>query len=241
MSKKDTININVNELIHTIKILIIGVTDVHDRKTFTTSLADAIVSKDFQKIRNIFSTVSKYTSEDAPKKRKTYDEPPTFLQAGFDFVHDLCNDLLNMPNLSEYYSAVERDVFPDTSNWNNERKNKSTSTRVPRNIDTFVKKDMIIVKGDTQSGKEKFTVASSIKTLLQGRNPVIVTRRITCDADKLERGINNYSNMFNQYINEHQVSKQEFKISCLRVNDKIKNYVNLLDVVKQIMKNLEIH
>ena len=224
MDNQETINISVNELINSIRILIIGITDVHDRKTFTTSLTDAIVAKDSVKIRNIFSVISKY-GESAPKKRKSYDEPPTFLQAGLDFVHDLCNDLLNVPKLSEYYSAVEREAFPDTTDWN---KKKSTSTRAPRTVDTFVKKDMILVKGDTQSGKEKFTVASSIKTLLEGRNPIIVTRRITCDADKLERGVANYSDMFNKYMDEHQVAKQEFKISCLRSNNylaEIKNFV----------------
>ena len=230
MDNKKTMNISVNELIRSIRLMIIGITDVHDRKTFTTSLADAIEAKDYKKIGSIFSVVSKYIheSDKVPKKRDVYDEPPTFLQAGMDFVHDLCNDLLNIPKLSEYYSGVERDAFPDTTNWNNGRIGKKSKTkRVPRTVDTFVKKDMILVKGDTQSGKEKFTVASSIKSLLEGRTPIIVTRRITCDADKVERGILNYSNMFNQYMDEHQV-KQEFKISCIRANDHladIKNFV----------------
>jgi len=228
MNSQDTIDISINELITSIRILITGITDVHDRKTFMTSFTEAIVAKDYMKIKNIFSVVSKYTHGDSsPKKIKIYDEPPTFLQAGLDFVHSLCNDLLNMPKLSEYYSAVERDAFPDTTDWNNERSTKK-KTRVPRSVDTFVKKDMILVKGDTQSGKEKFTVASAIKTLLQGRNPVIVTRRITCDADKLERGITNYSKMFSDYMNKHQVVKQEFSISCIRSSDQlegIKNFV----------------
>ena len=145
---EETVSVSVNELICSARILIIGIADVHDRKTFNKSLIEAITANDFKKIRSIFSVVSKYVEDQdktcSRRKGRVYDTAPTFLQAGLDFVHDLCNDLLNIPNLSEYYSAVEREAFPDTSDWNTERSKKST-TRVPRSIDIFVKKDMILV------------------------------------------------------------------------------------------------
>ena len=79
------------------------------------------------------------------------------------------------------------------------------------------KSDMIVVKGDTQSGKEKFTISSAFKSLFENRIPVIITRRITDDADKLERSIINYSSIFDIYIKENNI-KQDFNISCIRVS-----------------------
>jgi hypothetical protein len=221
------VNISINELVSISKILLTSIKDRSSKETFTKNLIDAVSTNNAEKVRKIFITIGSYIENQeavsCPKKGKIYKTPPTFLQAGLDFVYELCNDLLNMPNLLEYYSAVEKEAFPDTSDWSKEKKKSLKHKRESKTVDTYVKKDMILVKGDTQSGKEKFTVASSIKSLLESRNPIIITRRITCDADKFERGVNNYSQMFNDYMKKHKVSEQEFQISCIRANDNLKN------------------
>ena len=85
------------------------------------------------------------------------------------------------------------------------------------------KSDMIVVKGDTQSGKEKFTISSAFKSLFENRIPVIITRRITDDADKLERSIINYSSIFDIYIKENIRFKEMPSIDYLNGIKKMLN------------------
>lgn len=171
-------------------------------------------------------------------EKGVYKTVPTWQQAAHDFSHILCEDLLNL-NDSENEEVVMIDENFDTTiveeNHNEEpahkkHKGKSEAGNVKTSnnqcnvkpngepkVDIFDKAGMKIVKGHCQSGKEKFTISAAIKTISRGRVPIIITRRLDGDADKFQRGIEHYTNIFNQFIVKHKVICG-FNISSTRVS-----------------------
>lgn len=176
--------------------------------------------------------------EDREDNENHEEKTLNFDYACLEFFRNTCKDVLNLPNISEYYSSLEKKSFAGISEkFEKENKifNKDGGVRggdkeytftndvvdkeEKKQITTVMKKDGLCIKGDTQSGKEKFTVCCGIKTMTEGRTPIFITRNITEDANKLERGINNYSKDFDNFMNANNIKDQKFKIKCLRVND----------------------
>jgi hypothetical protein len=178
-------------------------------------------------------------NEDENEAENTDLKPLNFDYACLEFFRNTCNDVLNLPNISDYYSLLEkRSISGFSDKFEKESKiyikgggikgeyNNYTFTNniIDKDgekikITTVVKKDSIFIKGETQSGKEKFTICCGIKTMSEGRTPIFITRNITEDANKLERGINNYSKEFDDFMKNKNIKDQKFQISCLRVND----------------------
>ena len=88
---------------------------------------------------------------------------------------------------------------------------------------------MLTIKGDTQVGKEKFTVMTAILHIFKGIIPVIITRNITGDADKLERGVKNYFTLLENHMKENNKTLP-FNLSCIKSN-KLKKELKTIPLV----------
>jgi hypothetical protein len=164
-----------------------------------------------------------------------------FYDNSWKFIYNLCPDIKNIPNLVRVdNNKIDKivDYFDnedDTPVYIKSRLKKN-SKKSAKDIQTFFKKDMILVKGDTQSGKEKFTVSAAIRTMLEGRTPLIITRNITDDINKLERGISNYSQMFRKCMKQNNVDKPLFQISSLRI-DNLDNLESEKRLIQSLNRN----
>ena len=189
--------------------------DLNDRLTFQKSLNEAILLNNDEKIKNIFCVISKYFNEKEERYTSEiyYDEPPSFYTAGLDFLHLISPDLINLPNLPEYFASVEMDAFPESTNW--KKSNLKNQNKNKQKINTMVKKDMCLCSADTQSGKTIFSICLAVKCMLEGRTPVFTTRNITGDLNKLKNDIDNFSKKFDDFMEKHSVKDIKFKITCV--------------------------
>jgi hypothetical protein len=195
----------LEEAIITAQYLIDVVKSAFHKKSFQNSLEKAQENNSLKKIQNIILTVGKYISNEKNKKR-------TFTEVALDFIHSLSQDIVNIPNVDEYFEKVP---FPDTTDWKDSK--DSPIKRKPRPTPEMYKtKRSLLVYGETQTGKEKFTIGAAIKSLLENRIPIIVTRRLTADANKLERSIKYQSIAFNKFMKDNGIDNQPFEISCIR-------------------------
>lgn len=167
---------------------------------------------DYLSISKIRDNVIKYI--DKNKKEKEKVELDSFEKASFEFLKTLCADILSLPDLPEYYTKIEKSgVFPveEAKEWN---KNKDGKKRKAIHVQTIIKKGMIIASADPQLGKTKFTICLAIKSLIEGRTPIIVTRALTGDMYKLVKDIENISKQFNDYMKINNV-KKKFEITTI--------------------------
>ena len=160
-------------------------------------------------------TVSKF------KKCLGYKQT-TFNEELLIFIEKICSDVLRLPDMDE--KIIKENITCDNSNSETGLGTSSTSGLGYKNgnnnetiKEDFITKDMLTVKGDTQIGKEKFTVMTAILHIFKDIIPVIITRNITGDADKLERGINNYFNLLETHMVKNN-KELPFKLNCVRPN-----------------------
>lgn len=213
------------KFIESLKILLTNIEDPYERLSFRRTLDDAIKFDDKEKIKKIFSMLAQYISPDKHEIREpTYKSKPTMQTACLDFLFYLCNDLVNLPNLKEYFASAELCGFPDASGWN-KTQNKTNIKRTSKSINTFVKKDMILVSADCQSGKTKFSVCVGLKAILEKRTPIFIVRNQTADANKLENDILLILESFREFLKKNLI-EDSLDITIYRGNKLEKNIVD---------------
>jgi hypothetical protein len=166
-------------------------------------------------VKTMRDTVSKFnnilnTSGEGSVVRSTFNEELIY------FIEQICSDVLRLPDVEENINFFNKGTIYESGNGvGNGGGNGNGSNSCENTLEKFTTKDMITIKGDTQVGKEKFTVMTAILHMFKGIIPVIITRNISGDADKLERGINNYFNLLEKHMRENN-KDLPFKLSCIR-------------------------
>ena len=204
---------NINKTLQTIKLLLTQIENKIDREEFRKDLNIAIEDKNYDNVKRICDLVYNYITDRNTILKTSYsfnknNEVLTFEKATLNFLNELCIDLSSIPNLPEYYTNVERSCFVSEDKNNLE---KTTS------VQTIIKKGMIIASADPQLGKTLFTICLAIKTMLAGRTPIIVTRSLNGDINKLVKDICHYRTTKLDIIDASKGNKSEI------YNDFIKN------------------
>ena len=182
-----------------------------DNYNFKKELLRAKNSGDYDKVCEVRENINKYN--DINSILNVASKIITFEEATLEFIKILCVDVASMPNLPEYYTDIEKDgVFPVTKS---DSERKKGVKRESISVNTMVKKNMIIASADTQSGKTNYTIALAIKTMLEGRTPIIVTRALTGDMNKFIGDIENVSLRFNKYMEDNNVVLRKFEITSV--------------------------
>ena len=169
--------------------------------------------------------------------KNDFKKKMTFEEAGLEFLKNMCNDIESIPNLPEYYSNIEKSIlFPvdESKTWNKVSNHKRNKKDV-KSVETIVKKGMIIVSADPQLGKTNFIICQSIKSMIEGRTPIIVTRALTGDMNKLDKDIEGISIKFNNFMNQHNINDKKFDITIIR-GDKLINKKEIEMLNKSINK-----
>jgi hypothetical protein len=206
-------------MIDTANIFLMQVSSARTKEIILEKIAIACNKCNFQYLTQILEALVKYSNKNAPSKKvkvkePVYEVPPTFNQALVDFSHLWCNDLLDFPDLPEYFARTELSEFPDTAEW--KKKRQRINHRQGKTINTIVKRDMVIASADTQSGKTKFMVCAALKGMTMGKTPVIVVRRITADANQMEKSCNNLGIQLKAFLDKHKVTDRKFEITVIR-------------------------
>ena len=222
---------NINKTLQTIKLLLTQIENKIDREEFRKDLNIAIEDKNYDNVKRICDLVYNYITDRNTILKTSYsfnknNEVLTFEKATLNFLNELCIDLSSIPNLPEYYTNVERSCFVSEDKNNLE---KTTS------VQTIIKKGMIIASADPQLGKTLFTICLAIKTMLAGRTPIIVTRSLNGDINKLVKDIENLAIKFSSYMNKNSITDKKFDITTIRC-DKIGNKIELEMLIKSIDK-----
>lgn len=173
------------------------------------------------------------------QESKTYDEPPTFDQAVQDIIYAFCNDIANIPDLPEYLAGVEKTIWDASGILGNGRRigngGWGGNMREPTEVDTIVKKGMLLVSADCQSGKTRYTICSAIKGMLRGQTAVLVVRRNTGDAKQLKRSCDNLISAIEAYLVRHGVKERRIPFEI--VNGKEMEDVNVANGVERALAN----
>ena len=152
------------------------------------------------------------------------EKPTTFDEELLIFIEKMCADVLRLPELSENIGlfssnigGIDRDKDRSGKGGeSNKGEGSNDNNKVDRNnVIEFIRKDMLTIKGDTQVGKEKFTVMTAILHIFKGIIPVIITRNITGDSNKLERGINSYFALLENHMKENN-KDLPFELKCIK-------------------------
>ena len=210
------------------------------RENFRHELLRAKEAGNYDKIHQIHENISKYcgikcnslthvpgSTVISMKKIMTFEE------ATLEFIKLLSIDVASIPNLPEYFSDIEKaGIFSHTKYISEPKKSEK---RKAINVNTIVKKDMVVVSADTQSGKTAFTLALAIKSMLEGRTPIIVTRSLTGDMNKFIGDIENLSVRFNKYMEDNNVVSKKFAITSI-TGSKLSNKKEIELLEKSISK-----
>jgi len=158
------------------------------------------------------------------------EKPTTFNDELLIFIEKMCADVLRLPELEENIELLTENILHEVNAHNNTCNNRhNNNTQDYNNIIEHIKKDMLTVKGDTQVGKEKFTVMTAILHMFKGVIPVIITRNITGDAEKLERGVNNYFKLLETHMKENN-KDLPFELKCIKPS-KLSKDLNTIPLV----------
>lgn len=186
------------------------------RDEFKMNLKSAVETNDYLIVSKVRDNVIRYIDENNMKKQQqATNEGLKFKAVSFEFLKLLCPDILSLPNLPEYYTEIEKaGVFPkeEAKKWN---KTNGEGKRKAIHVQTIVKKDMIIASADPQLGKTKFTICLAIKSLIEGRVPIIVTRALNGDMYKLLKDIENVLKLFYEHMAKNNINnKIKIKAIC---------------------------
>ena len=245
-------------------LLLSRVQDVRIRYSLKTAVMEAVRNKNIREIKRIIKRIFSLTLEEwdsdeviqeelerladeekeegelQEEKTNIYEEPPTFDQAVLDYLNKICKDLESIPDLQEYKVNVERTIweacFPEPSPGGGG--GGKGGKRKVYEMDTLVKRDMLCVSADCQSGKTKYIVSAAMKGMLQRRTAILVVRRNIADADQLERSCIKIAHGLEEYLNRRRVSERRFEFKVVKGdNDRMvsKADYNIMNGIPQII------
>ena len=195
-----------------------------DNYNFKKELLRAKNIGDYDKVCEVRENINKYNDI-----LSVVPKIISFEEATLEFIKTLCFDVASMPNLPEYYTDIEKEGVFSTSD------RKKSTKREAISINTIVKKNMIIASADTQSGKTNYTIALAIKSMIEGRTPIIVTRALTGDMNKFIGDIENVAIGFNKYMDDNNVVSRKFEITSI-AGSKLSNKKEIELLEKSISK-----
>ena len=227
MNSKMNKNSKMIGFINALNILIGQVNNAQDKRNFKNELDEAIRENDCEKLENMICNIVNYIDEktkDGTIKEKTYESPPSFDEATRDLISLLCSDVANVPDLPEFFAEVDKTVFEavfgregDGAGARRGRRNQPTH-RVADTVNTLIKKGMIVVSADCQSGKTNFTICSAVKGMLDGKSAVIVVRNLNGDANQMNANIDSFNAKLEAYLIKHGVVERRFGVSFIKGN-----------------------
>ncbi len=175
------------------------------------------------------TTKRKFTSDINKKEYK----PPLFTDAVREYLFAACQDLKTFPNINDCLANTEKcGIFPTTipiynkqqTTTNYHTNKQQTTTNYHTNekrerceIDTIIKKGMVVASAGTQSCKTNFIQCFSIISMIDGKTPIIVLRNLTGDALQFESRCDALVKNLENYLSAKNV-KEDFKITILRGN-----------------------
>ena len=211
-------SLNKNNYVIAINRLLTSVVDKQMKLMFLLKLQTFTRQNDKNKIFKLFNDVTNYLSiNDDDKIEPTYDTPPTFDKAVNDFLSYFNKNVDSLPDVTPLYAEyIEKNKKNNGKGGKKGgKKNDDDATNRIDNIEMFVKSGVLLCHCSCQGGKGNFTIACAIKSMINGRTPIIITRNFTGDANKMDNDIGNVSKLFSNFMDKNNV-KKKFEITTLR-------------------------
>ena len=221
--------------------LLVKVMDLEARTEFGNQVSAAWTAKDKTEMYKVINALKGYvdaqSASDKPTSdkdkaksfqtllEKKYDTPPTFDTLVLDLIEVFCKDLASFPDLPEIVADVETKKPPQKSPQKTTR--KPGEPLVPpgkKQVQTMIKKGMIVASAPCQSGKTNFMICSAIKGMLAGKSAVIVVRNMYGDASQMNKNIEKFNKMITSLCVAHGVDAR-FGLSVIGGN-KLDNPMN---------------
>ena len=199
---------NTTNVIDAIRILLPSVNDRNIKLLYTLKFQKFLRQNNILKIENLFNDIVKYLKDDSVEP--TYDNPPSFLQAGLDFISFLNKNIESLPEMNDMY---ENENEKSGKEKGKKRKEKEKE-KIKNDIEMAIKGNMILCTSPCQGGKSNFTICCAIKSMLSGKTPIIVTRNLSADSIKMGNDIALISQKFNDFMIKNNVEKK-FEITTL--------------------------
>ena len=215
--------------------LLVKVMDLEGKTEFEKQVLAAWTAKDKTEMYKVISALKGYvdaqSASDKPTSdkdkaksfqtllEKKYDAPPTFDTLVLDLIQVFCKDLASFPDLPEVVADVETKKPPL-------KKSPQKTTRKPgeplvppgkKQVQTMIKKGMIVASAPCQSGKTNFMICSAIKGMLAGKSAVIVVRNMYGDASQMNKNIERFNKMITSLCVAHGVDAR-FGLSVIGGN-----------------------
>jgi hypothetical protein len=207
--------------------LLIKIMDLEGKTEFEKQILAAWTARDKNEMYKVINALKGYidaqsvsdkptSDEDKAKTfqmllEKKYDTPPTFDTLIIELTQVYCKDLANIPDLPDIVANVEK-PSPDTppppppphtkktgSKW------KQLTPPKGKQVQTIIKKGMIVASAACQSGKTNFMICSAIKGMLHGKSAVIVVRNMYGDANQMKSNIERFNKMITSLCDAHSV------------------------------------
>ena len=202
--------------------LLVKVMDLEGRTEFKRQFLAAWTAKDKNEMNKVINALKGYLEEHSEKptsdedKAKSfqsllenkYDIPPTFDTLVLDLIEVFCKDLAGIIDLPEVVADVE---IPNCSQQplSVRRPLGSKVSHKPLNgnkqVQTIIKKGMLIASADCQSGKTNFMICSAIKGMLVGNSAVIIVRNLYGDANQMKKNIERFNKRITSLCVAHGV------------------------------------
>lgn len=203
----------------TFRILLMAVHDKVVRLVFEKNMNTAMSSKNIESVQMVLRDIENYLEHGKAQliDNKKYNQIPLFDQAVMDCILIMCKDLARIPDLDEYFIQVEVDnvdnMMIGNGNNNGNGNGNNNGENTIKEIETMVKKNMILASAPTQSIKSTFIGCTAIRSMLRGFTPIIVLRNITEDVNQLERGMTNKINNIIEYLDKHNVTNRRIDLT----------------------------
>ena len=197
----------------TFRILLMSVSDKTVRKIFEKNMNRAYELKNMKEANKVLQDIEKFLKHGkAYLTAGKYDKIPTFDQAVMDCLANICKDVELIPDLDDYYTDVQvHGVFDEFGEHTFGKQSLGKNCRGEGiEIETMIKKYMIIATAPTQSGKSNFIICTAFRSMLRGFTPVIVLRNLTGDMEQIEKGLLKVLNQITEYLDKHKVINRRF-------------------------------
>ena len=200
--------------------LLLKVMDLEGRTILGNQVLAAWTTKDQNEMYKVLNSLKSYLDSEKPTSdedkaknfqmllEKKYDTPPTFDSLVLELIQVFCKDLASIIDLPEIVADVE---IPNCSQQplSERRPLGSKVSHQPLNskkqVQTIIKKGMIIASADCQSGKTNFMICSAIKGMLANKTAVIVVRNLYGDANQMKSNIERFNKMITSLCVTHGV------------------------------------
>lgn len=200
--------------------LLLKVMDLEGRTTLGNQVLAAWTTKNQNEMYKVLNSLKSYLDSEKPTSdedkeknfqmllEKKYDTPPTFDSIVLELIQVFCKDLAGIIDLPELVADVE---IPNCSQQplSARRPLGSKLSHKPINdnkqVQTIIKKGMLIASAECQSGKTNFMICSAIKGMLVGKSAVIVVRNLYGDANQMKSNIERFNKMITSLCLVHGV------------------------------------